>query len=440
MTESDGKSPVAGDLRSYSHLSHARSDLPHKRICVLGLGYIGLPTASLLAARGYDVLGVDVRKEIVDLVNSGNVHIAEPDLDVLVQGAVESKRLTASAVPARADVFVIAVPTPFMDGYQPDLQYVENAARGIAQFLEEGNLVILESTSPVGTTEKIATWISEERPDLFDKGDERTRKACPKVRIAYCPERVLPGNIIRELVENSRIVGGIDDLSTSVAAEFYRTFVHGAVNETDSCTAEMSKLAENTFRDVNIAYANELSMICDEHGIDVWSLIELANLHPRVNILNPGAGVGGHCIAIDPWFLHNLSPDRAKVVRAARESNMAKESYIVQELEKRLKESDTVAIFGLSYKANVGDLRESPSIRIVRELALNKGLNILVVEPFVDKLPKDLESANNIELADMRDATSRANAIVVLVRHDLFSEYFRKNSFEGVFLDFVHIH
>lgn len=382
-------------------------------ICVLGLGYIGLPTASLLATKGFHVHGVDVREEVVRTINSGRIHISEPELDVLVRSAVQSGRLKASPEPVRADVFIIAVPTPFKDDHIPDLSYVEAATQSLAPFLEAGNLVILESTSPVGTTERIGDWITEIRPDLGSGA----------VSLAHCPERVLPGRILQELVENDRIVGGTNDASTETAAAFYREFVSGDILTTDARTAELAKLSENTFRDVNIALANELSVICDELEINVWELIGLANHHPRVNILQPGPGVGGHCIAVDPWFIVDSAPDSSELIRTAREVNSRKPQYVVDRvLEATSGRRDAVvACLGLSYKANVGDLRESPALEIVRRLTAAERGRVLAVEPNVEELP-DSELTRGIELVSLEYALSHADVLVGLVDHRQFRE------------------
>lgn len=383
------------------------------KICVVGLGYIGLPTASLLATKGFDVLGVDVNRDVVDTIAKGDIHITEPDLDVLVKSAVNSGRLRASTAPSEANVFIIAVPTPFKDGHVPNVDYVRAATKSIAGSVKPGNLVILESTSPVGTTEKMKEWLAEEYP---------SNRACvDDILFAHCPERVLPGFILKELVENDRIVGGINAESTQVAATFYRGFVSGQVLETDCRTAELAKLAENTFRDVNIAYANELSVICKHLDIDVWQLIKLANHHPRVNILQPGPGVGGHCIAVDPWFIVDSAPETARLIRAAREVNIAKVAHVIAEVTDAARSiSDPViACLGLAYKADIDDLRESPAVEIAHALASAKAGRMLVVEPFIDCLPADLAKAE-IELVSLDQALSRADIIVGLVNHTDF--------------------
>lgn len=397
---------------------------PRFKVCVVGLGYIGLPTAAVLASAGHEVVGLEISQSIVDTVNRGDVHIVEPDLDGLVRGAVLSGRLKAVRNPEPADVFIIAVPTPFTEGHQPDLSYVEQAARGIAAQLRPGNLVILESTSPVGTTEKLAGWLAAERPDL---GFPQDRPAAPEVHVAYCPERVLPGRIVTELVENDRVVGGLTPACAVKARQLYETFVRGGCLETTARTAEMTKLTENAFRDVNIAFANELSVICDKLGIDVWKLIALANRHPRVNILNPGPGVGGHCIAVDPWFIVDSAPESAHLIRTARQVNDGKPGWVLDKVAAAIAQHRrgsgrgvTVACLGLAFKADIDDLRESPSVEIVAELHERRLCErLLVVEPFVEQLPPALASAG-IELVALEAALAAADVVVLLVDHKQF--------------------
>jgi UDP-N-acetyl-D-mannosaminuronic acid dehydrogenase len=376
-------------------------------VCVLGLGYIGLPTASLLATKGLSVLGVDVKPEVVKTISQGNIHIVEPDLDILVRSAVHSGNLRASTRPTKADVFIIAVPTPFKEGMLPDMRFVESATELMTPSLETGNLVILESTSPVGTTEWIAAYIQEHRPDLARSG----RLA---VHVAHCPERVLPGRILHELVENDRVVGGVDKASTEAAVAFYRRFVRGAVLSTDSRTAEMAKLTENSFRDVNIAFANELSMVCDRMGINVWDLIRLANRHPRVNILSPGPGVGGHCLAVDPWFIVASAPEVTRLIRTAREVNLAKEHWVLQRVEERASRfhEPVIACLGLAYKPDIDDMRESPAMAVTRAL-VDAGHKVLAVEPNVREVP-------GFVLVPLEEALKRADIVVMLVAHREF--------------------
>ncbi len=369
-------------------------------VCVLGLGYIGLPTASFLATKGCEVIGVDVSSDVVDTINRAEVHIVEPELDVLVRSAVHSGNLKAQTEPAAADVFFITVPTPVQDDRKPDLSYVRSASRAIAPFVEPGNLVILESTCPVGTTEDLVVeTLVEEGVDVSEG-----------VLVAHCPERVLPGRILTELVQNDRIVGGINDASTKAAAGFYRQFVSGEVFETSARLAEMTKLTENTFRDVNIALANELSIICDRHGIDVWELVRLANRHPRVNILQPGPGVGGHCIAVDPWFVVASAPEQARLIRTAREVNDAKPEWVIDKVKAKADrfKHPTIACLGLAFKADVDDLRQSPAIDIVHGLQRDKVGKLLVCEP-------NIKSHDDFDLVQLCDALAQADIILLLV-------------------------
>lgn len=392
------------------------------KVAVVGLGYIGLPTAAVLASVGHEVVGLEVNPRIVDVINRGKIHIVEKDLDGLVHKAVMAGHLRASLQAEAADVFIIAVPTPFKDDHQPDLTYIEQAGRSIAPVLERGGMVILESTSPVGTTEKLVEWLSAIRPDLRFPDDA---EAAPDVSVAYCPERVLPGSIITELVKNDRVIGGMTPLCSARAKRFYETFVSGECIVTNSRTAEMTKLTENAFRDVNIGFANELSLICDRLDVNVWELIRLANRHPRVSILNPGPGVGGHCIAVDPWFIVEAAPDEALLIRTAREVNDGKPGWVVGKVllaveEKRAQSTVvTVACLGLAFKANVDDLRESPALEIVETLANEEGADrLLVVEPFVESLPISLEG--KAELVALEVALALADVVVLLVDHRQF--------------------
>ena len=383
-----------------------------QEVCIVGLGYIGLPTAALLASRGYTVRGVDVNPSTVEKINRGEVPIVEPGLETFLQAGVRSGKLSASLQPEPADVYILAVPTPFQGDHKPDLSYVEAAARSIAPVVAPGSLVILESTSPVGTTESVRDWILDSRPDLTPDN----------LQVAHCPERVLPGHIMRELVENDRIVGGVNQASTRAAAEFYRAFVQGEVLETDARTAELAKLTENSFRDVNIAFANELSLICDKLHIDVWDLIRLANRHPRVNILQPGPGVGGHCIAVDPWFIVDSAPAEARLIRTAREVNDAKPEYVRGTIEEVLQGTarPVVALLGLAFKADIDDLRESPAMRIATDLATSHpDWTLLAVEPHIHELPAALNQ-QNVQLSDLDAAIYKADMIVLLVKHRAF--------------------
>lgn len=374
-----------------------------KKICVVGLGYVGLPTASLLATKGYQVAGVDVVAGVVEKINGGGVHIVEPDLDIMVKSAVQSGNLKAYTEPQPADVFIIATPTPFKEDCQPDLQYVIAATKSIAPILKEGDLVILESTSPVGTTKKIHQVLVEVRPEL------------KRLYVCHCPERVLPGRVLLELVENDRVIGGIDEESSRQAEDFYHEFVRGELLTTDADTAELAKLVENTSRDVNIAFANELSLICHKLGIDVWELIELANRHPRVNILRPGPGVGGHCIAVDPWFIVSSAPEEALLVRTARTINDAKPGWVIQrviEKAQRFKEP-VIACLGLTYKADIDDLRESPALDITRRLHTSGIGEILVCEP-------NVRNVEGMTLVSLEEALEKADILVALVAHRQF--------------------
>lgn len=395
-------------------------------ISVIGLGYIGLPTATLFASRKKQVIGVDVNRHAVDTINRGKIHIVEPELDILVHAAVTEGYLRASTAPMPAECFLIAVPTPFTDGHKPDLSYIEAAAKSIAPVLDKGNLVILESTSPVGATEKLAQWLAEARPDLtFPQQAGETAD----VQIAYCPERVLPGRVVHELVANDRVIGGMTQAATAQAVALYKIFVEGALVATNARTAEMCKLTENSFRDVNIAFANELSIICDKEGIDVWELISLANRHPRVNILQPGTGVGGHCIAVDPWFIVDRNPEQARLIRTAREVNDHKPEWVMGKVKAAL--ADTIAAqpgktvndikiacLGLAFKPDIDDLRESPAVEIAHAIAA-LGCQTLAVEPNIEALPAQLDG---VQLATLEDALSVADLICVLVKHSPFLE------------------
>jgi UDP-N-acetyl-D-mannosaminuronic acid dehydrogenase len=385
--------------------------MKNKLVSVVGLGYIGLPTAALLASEGYTVAGTDISEYVVETINQGKIHIVEPELDAFVRSAVSAGRLRASKLPQRGDVYIICVPTPFHEGDsipQPNIDYVLAATYGIAPLVKPGDLIILESTSPVGTTEHIFSILHGAGVKVDD------------VHIAYCPERVLPGKIMTELVENDRIVGGVTPAATRAVADFYRTFVRGEVLETNSRTAEMCKLTENSFRDVNIAFANELSMICDRENINVWNLIQLANRHPRVNILQPGAGVGGHCIAVDPWFIVARNVENAKLIRTARETNNYKTDWVVnkikdaaQKVTAKTGEKPIIACLGLAFKPDIDDLRESPALTVALTLE-SQGYDLLAVEP-------NIESYERLKLVSLEQALSQADVISVLVKHKEFS-------------------
>ncbi len=393
-----------------------------QKVVVVGLGYIGLPTAAVIARAGAQVLGIDVSQSVVDTVNEGRVHIEEVDLHGLVQGVVDRGLLRASTTPEPADAFVIAVPTPIDDAHQPDIAYVLTAARTIAPVLAPGNLIILESTSPIGTTEQVAALIAEARPDLAVPGH---CSGTPDLFIAYCPERVLPGRILIELVDNDRVIGGITPRCARKAMGFYRQFVRGACLTTNARAAEMVKLTENSYRDVNIAFANELSMIADTMGIDVWEVIALANRHPRVNILQPGPGVGGHCIAVDPWFLVASDPANARIIRTAREVNEAKTDFVIGRATRMVEEllaarpQARVACLGLAFKPNIDDFRESPAVTIAANLARRFGETIALVEPYARALPMAF-AGTRARLMDLDDALADCDLLIVLVDHDMF--------------------
>ena len=383
-------------------------------LCVLGLGYIGLPTASIFATKGRSVLGVDIAPEVVATINSGRIHIQEPDLDVLVRAAVQSGNLRAATAPAAAETFIIAVPTPFTvdatGARRPDLSFVEAAARSLAAVVAPGNLIVLESTSPVGTTEKVKAWVEDEL--------RRRGRAVDGLLFAHCPERILPGQMLKELIANDRIVGGLTPEASARAKALYEIFCAAQISVTDARTAELAKLTENAFRDVNIAFANELSMICDRLGVDVWELIRLANRHPRVKILQPGPGVGGHCIAVDPWFIVDAAPAEARLLRTAREVNDAKPGHVLARIRAQVAPGAAVACLGLAFKANVDDLRESPALDIAVHLTA-EGYRVLAVEPHIAALPTVL--AGRAELVDLAAALARADAVVLLVDHRAFA-------------------
>jgi UDP-N-acetyl-D-mannosaminuronic acid dehydrogenase len=403
------------------------SDKLFKRISVVGLGYIGLPTAAMFASRKIEVVGVDVNQLTVDTINQGKVHIVEPDLDMVVQAAVKEGYLRATTKAEPAEVFLIAVPTPFRGEYhEPDLSYIEAAAKAVAPNLEPGNLVILESTSPVGATEAMADWLAMARPDL---SFPQNAGESSDVRVAHCPERVLPGKVLQELVTNDRVIGGMTPLCSARASELYREFVTGeCVIASSPRVAEMAKLTENSFRDVNIAFANELSLICDELEMDVRELIGLANRHPRVNILQPGPGVGGHCIAVDPWFIISSAPHQARLVRTAREVNDSKPKWVVDKVKAKIGEylidnpnkcaaDVSLAVYGLAFKADIDDLRESPALKIAQDLIRMHPGPFLAVEPNIVSLPDGLGHA---ELVDFNEVQRCADVHVYLVGHREF--------------------
>lgn len=390
-------------------------------ISVIGLGYIGLPTAAVFAARKKRVIGVDVNEHAVTTINRGEIHIVEPDLDMVVHAAVTEGYLRATTKPEPADAFLIAVPTPFKGDHEPDLSYIESASKAIGQVLKKGDLVILESTSPVGATEQMAAWLAEARPDL---SFPQTHGEASDVRIAHCPERVLPGHVLRELVENDRIIGGMTAKCSAAAVALYKTFVEGECIITNARTAEMCKLTENSFRDVNIAFANELSIICQKLEINVWELIRLANRHPRVNILQPGPGVGGHCIAVDPWFIVAQSPKEARLIRTARVVNDSKPDLVVEQISVHAKArgSNTVYCLGAAFKPDIDDLRESPSMGIIRRL-LDAGFTVKLVEPNIEDLPSGLDGGRCSLVGFDECLGDESNPLVaILVAHKQFKE------------------
>ncbi|MCW5666904.1 MAG: UDP-N-acetyl-D-mannosamine dehydrogenase [Piscinibacter sp.] len=394
-------------------------------VSMIGLGYIGLPTAAMFAARRTKVIGVDINAQAVETINQGRIHIVEPELDMIVHSAVTEGFLRATTRPEPADAFLIAVPTPFQGDHEPDVSFVKSAAESIAPVLRKGNLVVLESTSPVGTTEQMVQWLAAARPDLRFPVEGA---GAVDVNVAYCPERVLPGHVVRELVENDRIVGGLTEQCSQRAVALYRTFVKGDLLVTNARTAEMCKLTENSFRDVNIAFANELSIICDKLGINVWELIRLANRHPRVKILQPGAGVGGHCIAVDPWFIVDKTPAEARLIRTAREVNDGKPEWVLTKVEAALQARRAagrdeakvrIAVLGLAFKPNIDDLRESPALHIAEALARSTRAELRFVEPNVKTLPRTLASG---QLVDLAQALAEADIVVVLVAHREFAQ------------------
>ncbi len=391
------------------------------RVCIAGLGYIGLPTAAMLASRGHDVIGFDTKPEVVASINQAKPHFDEPDLQMLLHAAINTGKLRANNEPESADFFVITVPTPFTDGKKPDLSYVNAACDAIVPHLRPRNTIILESTCPVGTTERICERIGAARPDLIMPRYKDT-EGKPDVFVAHCPERVLPGKMLTELVSNDRIIGGVTEACAESAAALYRSFVRSELIITDCRTAEFVKLIENAYRDVNIAFANELSLLSERFGVDVWSAIALANLHPRVNILQPGPGVGGHCIAVDPWFLVAGAPDLSRLIRTAREVNQAKPSWVVDRVRAmaaKLK-NPVAACYGLTYKPDVDDMRDSPSLEIVSEMASNPELKVIVCEPQIKELPPSLSGLPNVELMDADAARNAADLVVFLVAHRQF--------------------
>ena len=387
-------------------------------VCVVGLGYIGLPTAAVIARAGCKVLGLDVSQKVVDTINRGEIHIEEVDLDGLVHAVVSRGLLSASTQVAPADIFVIAVPTPFDKNHAPDISYVLAAGRTIAPVLKAGDVVILESTSPVGTTEQLRDMVAQMRPDLKVPG---LTTETPAISIAYCPERVLPGHILEELTNNDRSIGGVTPRCARKALAFYKRFVRGECITTDARSAEMTKLVENAYRDVNIAFANELSIVADKMGLDVWEVIRLANRHPRVNILSPGPGVGGHCIAVDPWFIVHGAPEETPLIRTARGVNDGKMHHVIAKAEALVEAHPAVkvACLGLAFKANIDDFRESPARFVASRLARKFGGRIHIVEPYAVELPIEFTDTGVTQI-DIDDALETCDILIVLVDHDVF--------------------
>ena len=388
------------------------------KVCVVGLGYIGLPTAAFIASKGVKVVGIDVNERFVKLINEGKVPFFEPGFEELLAKVVEEGNLVAQAEQVEADAYIVCVPTPFQDNHKVDTKYIRAASEALAPHLRPGALVVLESTSPPGTTEDMAKHLIELRPDLSldDENDNA-------IFVAHCPERVLPGQIMEEMENNDRVIGGLTPKGTELARDLYATFCTAELLMTNATTAEMAKLTENSFRDVNIAFANELSLICDRLGIDVWELIELANHHPRVNILQPGPGVGGHCIAVDPWFIVSAAPEEAKIIKLARDVNNGKPEWVIEQVVKALegKEKPVVAALGIAFKNDIDDLRESPSLEIVKRLGVdNPELDIRVVEPNVDELPAVLSNISNLTKQDTKEAITAADVVLLLVNHKEF--------------------
>lgn len=393
--------------------------MPFKRISLIGLGYVGLPTAATIASRDVEVIGIDIRRDVVDRINQGLAHFSEPDLDIILRSVVMSGRLRASVTPEPADAFMIAVPTPTDAEHRPDMQAVNSALRAIAPVLKANDLIVIESTSPVGTTRSAARLIRELRPDLSSPLDAPENS---DLLFAYCPERILPGQTLRELIDNARIVGGLDRRSGVRAKEVYNLFAKGEIIMATAEEAELSKLTENAYRDVNIAFANELSLVCDKLDINVWNVFRMANRHPRVNILSPGPGVGGHCIPIDPWFIHHAAPELTPLIRTSREVNTGKAAFVAQRIGDRADrfKNPVVAVLGLAYKNDVDDLRESPAVEIAHKLAGHAGIRLLLVEPNIDALPDELAQLPNVKLVTTEEALAAADVVAVLVAHTPF--------------------
>ncbi|HZT88510.1 MAG TPA: UDP-N-acetyl-D-mannosamine dehydrogenase [Stellaceae bacterium] len=405
-------------------------------ISVVGLGYVGLPMAAIIASRGYNVVGVDVSAAVVERTNTGVSHILEPDLDIVVRSTTSAGMLRAQLTPEPADAFIIAVPTPTCSDHAPDLRALESALASVAPVLKKGDLIVIESTAPVGTTVRAVRQLETLRPDLTFP---LQMPNCSDVQVAYCPERILPGQTLRELTDNARIIGGADQRSAERARELYGIFVKGEMVLTDAASAEMSKLAENAFRDVNIAYANELSVICHRLDVDPWKVIELANLHPRVGILSPGPGVGGHCIPVDPWFIVHSAPEYAKLIRCAREVNETKTTFVLERIIDKTKRmiEPVVALLGLTYKPNVDDLRESPAIALAEQLVKYPKITLLAVEPHITALPASLQQSKRLTLTPLKEALQVADIVVVLVMHNAFKAIEASALSEKIVIDTV---
>ena len=397
------------------------TDTAFIKICVIGLGYVGLPTAAVFASRGVEVLGVDINDHAVEMINDGKVHIVEPDLDILVKGAVAAGKLSAQTTPESADAFIIAVPTPFKENKKPDLKFLKAAVESLAPVLKKGDLVVIESTCPVGTTDSASHWLSESRPDL---SFPHAAGGSADINVAHSPERVLPGRVLIELVRNDRVVGGVSHACAIRTQQLYRIAVEGECLLTTARTAELVKLSENAYRDVNIAFSNELSLVCDELDIDAWEAIRLANHHPRVNILTPGPGVGGHCIAVDPWFIVDSAPEQTPLIKAARLVNDGKPTHISEKVQKAAAElgSTNIACLGLAYKADIDDLRESPSVNVVADLAKDKRHTLWTVEPHSITLPKKLKNLDSVKFSSLEEALTACDIIVLLTDHKVFKD------------------
>ena len=397
-------------------------------ISVIGLGYVGLPTALVIANRGYTVIGVDTNAKVISQISRGQVPLFEPDLDLILKNTIKSYKFSVSLEPQPADVFIISVPTPFKKNKVPDLKYLRKAVNSIAPVISQNNLIILESTSPVGTTEKVRDWLARLRLDLNMPGTSNK----PDIYIAHSPERVLPGKVFRELIENDRVIGGITPECTGKAIRFYNSFISGKCHATSAKTAELIKLSENAFRDTNIAFANEISIICESLNVDVWEVIELANMHPRVDILNPGPGVGGHCIAVDPWFIVDSAPRLTPLIQSARKVNNTKTKTIIKKIRANIRRENIkkIGFLGLSYKANIDDLRESPSLQIAETIANKFDGKVLVCEPNIKRLPERLKKNKNTTLVSLKKCLDGSDLLILLTDHTEFLDV-PLNKFKG---------